>query len=137
MIRMVEQNLIIMSVSSIVLTFLACPLLSANSIPAENQTAASGNQVIISPGSSSPSNVKFFDPLILNVPVGATVTWKNLDSTLHTVTSGSAESGKSGTYFDSSYLTGGKTFQHTFNSAGTFDYFCTLHPYMKGQVVVN
>jgi plastocyanin len=112
-------------------------MLTANSLPVENQTATSGNEVIISPGSSSPTNAKFFDPVILNVPVGATVTWKNLDSTLHTVTSGSAESGKPGTIFDSSYLTGGKTFQHTFSSEGTFDYFCTLHPYMKGQVIVN
>jgi plastocyanin len=137
MIRKIEPNFIIISVLSIVLTFLAYPVLSANSIPTGNQTATSGYEVIISPGSSSPTNAKFFDPLILNVPVGATVTWKNLDSTLHTVTSGSSESGKSGTIFDSSYLTGGKTFQHTFSSAGTFDYFCTLHPYMKGQVVVN
>ena len=137
MIRKTESNFIIVSVLSIVLAFLASPMLTANSIPVENQTATSGNEVVISPGSSSPTNAKFFDPLILNVPVGATVTWKNLDSTLHTVTSGSAESGKPGTIFDSSYLTGGKTFQHTFSSAGTFDYFCTLHPYMKGQVVVN
>ena len=119
------------------LAFLAYPMLNANSIPAGNQTATSGYEVSISPGSSSPSNAKFFDPVLLNVPVGATVTWKNLDSTLHTVTSGSTESGKSGTIFDSSYLTGGKIFQHTFSIAGTFDYYCTLHPYMKGQVVVN
>jgi plastocyanin len=137
MIRKTEPNFINMSVLSVVLAILVCPVLGANSIPTGNQTANSGNEVIISPGSSSPTNAKFFDPLILNVPVGTTVTWKNLDSTLHTVTSGSAESGKSGTIFDSSYLTGGKTFQHTFSSAGTFDYFCTLHPYMKGQVVVN
>ena len=137
MIRKTESNFIIVYVLSIVLAFLASSILTANSIPVENQTATSGNEVVISPGSSSPTNAKFFDPLILNVPVGATVTWKNLDSTLHTVTSGSAESGKPGTIFDSSYLTGGKTFQHTFSSAGTFDYFCTLHPYMKGQVIVN
>ena len=137
MIRKTESNFIITSVLSFVLAFLAYPTLSANSIPTGNQTATSGYEVIISPGSSSPTNAKFFDPLLLNVPVGATVTWKNLDSTLHTVTSGSAESGKSGTIFDSSYLTGGKTFQHTFSIAGTFDYYCTLHPYMKGQIVVN
>lgn len=137
MIRKTKSNLVIISAFSILLAFLGCPILTANSISAGNQTATSDNEVIISPGSSSPTNAKFFDPLILNVPVGATVTWKNLDSTLHTVTSGSAESGKSGTTFDSSYLTGGKTFQHTFSSAGTFDYYCTLHPYMKGQVVVN
>jgi nitrite reductase (NO-forming) len=104
---------------------------------AGNMTAASGNEIDISPGSSAPSNAKFYEPPTLTVPVGTTVTWKNTDSTLHTVTSGSAETGVSGTEFDSSYLAGGKTFQHTFSSAGTFDYYCTLHPFMKGQVVVN
>jgi nitrite reductase (NO-forming) len=100
-------------------------------------TAASGNEIDIAPGSSAPSSAKFYEPPALTVPAGSTVTWKNSDSTLHTVTSGSAESGVSGTEFDSSYLAGGKTFQHTFGSAGTFDYYCTLHPFMKGQVIVN
>jgi plastocyanin len=93
--------------------------------------------VVIAPGSSSPTNTKFFEPLTINVPVGTTVTWKNSDSTLHTVTSGSAESGTSGTIFDSSYVAAGKTFQHTFSSAGTFDYYCTLHPFMKGKIIVE
>ena len=100
-------------------------------------TSSSGTEVIIAPGSSAPSNAKFYEPTTLTVPTGTTVTWKNSDSTLHTVTSGSAESGVSGTEFDSSYMAAGKTFQHTFSSAGTFDYYCTLHPFMKGQVVVN
>jgi nitrite reductase (NO-forming) len=100
-------------------------------------STATGNEIDIAPGSSAPSNTKFYEPATLTVRAGTTVTWKNLDSTLHTVTSGSAETGVSGTEFDSSYLAGGKTFQHTFSSAGTFDYYCTLHPFMKGQVVVN
>ncbi|MDW0139517.1 MAG: plastocyanin/azurin family copper-binding protein, partial [Nitrososphaeraceae archaeon] len=99
--------------------------------------SASGSEIDIAPGSSAPSNAKFYEPTTLTVPAGTTVTWKNSDSTLHTVTSGSAESGVTGTEFDSSYMAGGKTFQHTFSSAGTFDYYCTLHPFMKGQVVVN
>jgi len=111
--------------------------MSGNSTMGGNQTTTSGPTVIISPGSSSPSNAKFFDPPKLTVSKGTTVTWKNGDSTMHTVTSGSAQGGESGTVFDSSYLTGGKTFQWTPNSTGTFDYYCTLHPYMKGQVVVN
>jgi len=92
--------------------------------------------VVIAPGSSSPTNAKFFEPPTLNVPVGTTVIWKNSDSTLHTVTSGSNESG-TGTIFDSSYVAAGKTFQHTFSGAGTFDYYCTLHPFMKGKIVVE
>ena len=103
-----------------------------------NTTSASGgNSVTISPGSSAPSNGKFFVPETLTVSKGTTVTWTNGDSTLHTVTSGSAESGNSGTEFDSSYLAAGKTFQHQFSTSGTFDYYCTLHPYMKGKVVVT
>jgi plastocyanin len=97
----------------------------------------SGPTVLISPGSSSPSNAKFFDPPKLTVSKGTTVTWKNGDSTIHTVISGSAQGKESGTVFKSGYITAGKTFQWTPNSTGTFDYYCTLHPYMKGQVVVN
>ena len=103
-----------------------------------NATGGSaGDSVTISPGSSVPSNGKFFVPETLTVSTGTTVTWTNEDSTLHTVTSGSAESGNSGNEFDSSYLAAGKTFQHQFGTAGTFDYYCTLHPWMKGKVVIS
>jgi nitrite reductase (NO-forming) len=111
--------------------------MSGNATTGGNQTASPGSTVIISPGSSTPSNAKFFDPPTLKVAKGTTVTWKNADSTLHTVTSGTAEGNESGTSFDSSYLAGGKTFQWTFSTPGTFDYYCTLHPYMKGQIVVS
>ena len=89
------------------------------------------------PGASSPSNGKYFAPESIAIPKGTNVTWTNDDSTLHTVTSGSPEAGNSGSEFDSSYLAAGKTFQHPFNTAGTFDYYCTLHPFMKGKVVVS
>jgi plastocyanin len=103
-----------------------------------NATGGSaGDSVTISPGSSVPSNGKFFVPETLTVSTGTTVTWTNGDSTLHTVTSGSAESGNSGTEFDSSYLAAGKTFLHQFGTAGTFDNYCTLPPWMKGKVVVS
>ena len=111
--------------------------MTGNGTMMAGNSTATGNEIDISPGSSAPSNAKFYEPATLTVSAGSTVTWKNTDSTLHTVTSGSAETGVSGTEFDSSYLAGGKTFQHTFSSAGTFDYYCTLHPFMKGQVVVN
>jgi plastocyanin len=104
-----------------------------------NATSGSGgNSVTIVPGASTPSNGKFFDPATLNVSTGASVTWTNGDTTLHTVTSGTPEGGAaSGAEFDSSYIGAGKTFEHTFASAGTFDYYCTLHPFMTGKVVVS
>jgi plastocyanin len=112
---------------------------NATSMAGGNATSAGGgNSVTIVPGASSPSNGKFFDPETTNVSTGTTVTWSNDDTTLHTVTSGSPEGGAaSGAEFDSSYLAAGKTFQHTFAAAGTFDYYCTLHPFMAGKVVVS
>jgi len=110
---------------------------NATAMTGNGTGASSGNSVTISPGSSVPSNGKFFVPETLTVSKGTTVTWTNEDTTLHTVTSGSPEAGNSGTEFDSSYLAAGKTFQHPFNTAGTFDYYCTLHPFMKGKVVVS
>ena len=64
------------------------------------------------------------------VAVGTTVVWKNLDGTVHTVT------GKNGATFDSRELATGDTFSHTFSDRGTFDYLCTIHPFMKGRITV-
>jgi len=89
------------------------------------------------PGSSAPKpDNKYYDPSPANVAVGTTVTWMNDDATLHTAVSGTPDSGPSGE-FDSSYLAKGKTFSHKFDTAGTFDYYCTLHPFMVAQVVVK
>jgi plastocyanin len=102
--------------------------------------------VTIVSGSSSPNNSKFFVPNLLNVSAGTTVTWTNEDLTsyksfeveqLHTVTSGGLESGNIGTEFNSNFLGAGKSFQHTFNTTGTFDYFCIIHPFMTGRVIVS
>jgi plastocyanin len=112
--------------------------MTSDNITGNTTGASGGDSVTISPGSSSPSNGKFFVPDTLTVSKGTTVTWTNGDTTLHTVTSGNPEAGNSsGTEFDSSYLAAGKTFQHQFNTTGTFDYYCSLHPYMKGKVVVS
>jgi plastocyanin len=107
--------------------------------PSVNDTSpkTGGSTVSILPGASSPSNGKYFTPESISIPKGTTVTWTNDDVTLHTVTSGTPEEGNVGTEFDSSYMAAGKTFQHQFNTAGIFDYYCTLHPFMTGNVKVQ
>jgi plastocyanin len=75
-------------------------------------------------------------PAIVSIKKGDTVTWKNNDSAAHTVTSGSPEDGPSG-IFDSSLLIGGGSFEHTFDSSGSYDYFCMVHPWMTGNVQVS
>lgn len=78
----------------------------------------------------------YYDPQEITVSVGTTVVWSNDDTAAHTVTSGNPSSGPSGA-FDSDILAAGKTFEHKFDSAGTTEYFCQVHPWMTGKVTVQ
>ena len=60
----------------------------------------------------------------------------NQDTEVHTVTSGTPADGPDG-LFDSGLIDNYMYFYHTFEEAGTYDYFCTLHPWMQGKVVVG
>lgn len=99
-------------------------------------------EVHIQPGSSQPATPNPYNPTVLpslaneSVQVGSTVTWINDDQTFHTVTSGDALTGPDGK-FDSGILSPLQSFPWTFNSAGTFSYYCTIHPYMRGWVRVG
>ena len=75
-------------------------------------------------------------PASVTIAKGGKVTWTNDDTAAHTVTSGTPKDGPSGT-FDSSLVMGGATFEYTFNNAGTYDYFCMVHPWMVGSVTVK
>jgi amicyanin len=71
-----------------------------------------------------------FEPPVLTVKVGTTVTWVNDDDIPHLV---SEKDGK----FRSSALDTNETFSQTFKDAGTIEYFCVLHPHMTGKIVVE
>ena len=66
---------------------------------------------------------------------GKKVTWLNEDSAFHSVTSGFY--GAPTDLFDSGYLDPYQSFSFTFDTVGTYDYYCTLHPWMEGKVVVE
>lgn len=72
-----------------------------------------------------------FSPETITVKVGAKVTWTNKDSAAHTVTGDSDDGPASGT------LAQGASYSFTFNKAGTFSYECSIHPNMKGTVIVT
>jgi plastocyanin len=86
-----------------------------------------------------------YQPDALDVPVGMTVTWTQQDAGFHTVTSGTAEVAASGAVmvhpsgvFDSDKLATGKQFAFRFTEAGTYRYFCEIHPAtMRGMVTVT
>jgi len=87
------------------------------------------------PGSSTPgcedTAEGCFIPSPVTIDIGETVTWENNDTAAHTATGGSAADGPSGV-FDSSLIMAGSSFSHTFDSVGTYDYFCMVHPWMSG-----
>ena len=72
-----------------------------------------------------------FGPKELTVPVGTTVKWTNRDDIPHTV----VETGSR--VFRSKALDTDDTFSYTFANAGTFTYFCSLHPQMVGKIIVK
>ena len=109
---------------------------------ASGVTNSSGsNSVSIVPGAATLAD-KAFAPNPINVKVGGSVTWNDKDPTApHTITSGTGSSDPNkGKEFDSglsTLLTLGKTFSHTFTTAGEIPYFCQVHPTMVGKVVVS
>jgi plastocyanin len=71
-----------------------------------------------------------FDPSTLTVANGTTVTWINNDNVGHTVTSASG-------LFHSGTLSNGQTFSYTFTVPGTYNYSCSIHPSMRGTIIVQ
>jgi plastocyanin len=71
-----------------------------------------------------------FGPAQITVPVGTTVTWTNRDDIPHTVVS-------TDKVFKSKVLDTDEKFSFTFSKAGTYPYFCSIHPKMTGKVVVQ
>ncbi len=88
-------------------------------------------------GSSVQSSIESFKLENLTVSVGDVVTWTNQDNAPHTVTHGTSPDADSNPDFQSGNFTKGQSFFHTFTTAGTFAYFCEVHPNMTGSVTVG
>jgi plastocyanin len=108
------------------------PSQAASAAPSAAQSSGSASGGSGGAGGSQSVEIKnfAFNPATLNVKVGDKVTWTNADSAAHTVTfdDGSA---------DSKNIANGATFDHTFSTAGTFAYHCSIHTSMKGTITVG
>ena len=93
-------------------------------------------EVIMPNGNAEQSNTGFFVPINLDVKVGTTVVWINDDNFGHTVQSMDDE-GKPTGLFNSDLLQTGERFAFTFDEAGVYKYYCTIHPWRIGQVTVT
>lgn len=94
-------------------------------------------EVKISKGSSNINNTQFYAPPEVQVAAGSSIKWTNDDNVIHTVTQGKPSEGGNSTGLNSGPIQPGSTFVHFFDESGTVDYYCTIHPYMIGKVVVN
>ena len=95
-------------------------------------------KVNIPVGTSVPSceeSNSCYNPFEVRVKKYGTVEWLNVDTAAHTVTGGTPSNGPSGV-FDSSLLMAGASFSHTFDRSGVYDYFCMVHPWMQGTILV-
>jgi len=92
-----------------------------NLTPKPNIT--SGNSVLIKDFIFSPSE--------LTINVGDNVIWTNQDSAPHKILS------DSGNELSSDTLAKGQTYSHTFILAGTYNYYCSIHPSMKAKIIVK
>jgi plastocyanin len=99
--------------------------------PTQSSQSSSSNSTQSSTNSVTIENFAF-SPASITVKKGTTVTWTNKDGTAHTVVETDGKTGpKSGT------LGNGQTYSFTYNTVGTFDYNCSIHPNMLGSVTVT
>jgi plastocyanin len=102
---------------AVVLLFVGSRSVTANDQPAAANTAVTIDNFV-------------FGPQTITVPVGATVTWTNKDDIPHTTVSTDA-------MFKSKVMDTDEKFSYTFSKAGTYPYYCSIHPKMTGKIVVQ
>lgn len=129
-------RLLIIGLALIMIAFIS-GISCQGSSPAPEPTPAPMPTPALEPTPSSmPATIELeianfaFSQATITVPIGTTVTWYNKDSAPHTVTTREP-------LFDSSRLSLDENFSYTFNQSGTFEYYCTIHPYMSGKIIVE
>jgi len=114
------------------------------SIPlSTNVFAQTSYDVNIPTGAASPDAPYFWQSEkdgstsgIVEIVIGDTIVWKNADTDFHDVTSGSETEGPDGIFF-SKPLSPGKSFTYKFSEIGHYPYYCTIHPWMEGTIIVT
>ena len=107
--------------------------------PVAEASQVSAEIVSIPEGSGAPGceeTDECYIPATLNISAGTTVIWENNDAAAHLATSGTPDGGPDG-IFDSGMIMGGATYEYEFSETGEFVYYCLVHPWMVGTVVVE
>jgi plastocyanin len=103
--------------------------------PSSITPAATPTQV---PGTMTVNIQNFaFVPANITVPKGTTVTWVNLDTSTHQIRNDIHGSIAQGALFSSDSLLKDARYSFKFDTPGTYPYYCSIHPSMKGTVIVT
>ena len=133
------KKIIIVLVIGIVILGIITILTFNNSIEKNNDTDLILESDVIMPSKVSRPGCEEDDrcyiPSQIVIEHRKQVTWVNEDSAFHSVTSGFY--GEPTELFDSGHLDPYQSFSFTFDEIGIYDYYCTLHPWMEGQVIVE
>jgi plastocyanin len=112
---------------------------SNNNKPTASQPAATSSQsnsssssnASAAPGKVEITNNMIFTPSQISVSVGSSVTWTNNDNVSHTVVEDHGDGPNSGE------IAPGATYSYTFTKKGSYQYHCSIHPQMRGTIVVK
>jgi plastocyanin len=127
---MTSCSRLVFSAGCAILLVFACMAAGCTS----SQTTPAPSAQPVSPAGTSITMKNFaFDPPVLTVKPGTAVTWVNQDGALHTIV---FDAGAPASFSSESLSTGAST-SFTFTQAGTYAYHCSIHPSMKGTVVVQ
>ncbi len=113
--------------------------LEMNKEQLELQKLDADHHIAIPQGTGVPGceeDLSCFEPYSIKIKVGEVVDFRNFDSEHHTVTSGSPEFGPGGE-FDSGLMKAGDQFLHKFTEADEYEYFCMVHPWQTGKIIVH
>jgi plastocyanin len=119
---MTRKNICVAGMAAPVMIAMLLLFVGSPSVTANDQPSGASTEVKI--------DNFVFGPQTLAVPVGATVTWTNKDDIPHTTVSTDG-------VFKSKVMDTDEKFSYTFTKAGTYSYYCTIHPKMTGKVVVQ
>jgi plastocyanin len=118
---------------ALLIIFTGCPRPAPTPGPTPTPTP---NQQAVETNSISMRDFEF-EPSVIRVEPGTTVTWTNQGENAHTVVSLASDEYEEGELFNSGMIQPGQTFTHTFQEAGEYQYYCDLHPQMRGRVMVQ
>ncbi|HEX9845679.1 MAG TPA: plastocyanin/azurin family copper-binding protein [Candidatus Nitrosotenuis sp.] len=130
--------ILILSVVVIILAGVIVTISLESNVTESDNFMADQRTVLITVSSSRPgceATNTCYVPAEITASSGEIITWVNEDSAFHTVTSGYYD-----TYdgiFDSGQLDPAEKFSYSFDETGSFHYYCKLHPWMEGMVVVK